>query len=232
MVGRPVIGISAYVEPARWGSWNVPTALIPRTYVQAVTAAGGRAVLLPPDDVDADVLNRLDGLVLSGGADVDPVRYGADPHPETVSRPGRDAGELLLLDRALALDLPVLGICRGLQLLVVHYGGALHQHLPDVLNSSRHRPRPGVFGWQQGRFIAGSLAHATLGEQVTLKCHHHQGVADPGRLTVTCQSDDGLPEAVEDPGRRFVLGVQWHPEETTDRRLFAALVHACAEVAV
>ncbi|MFI6072944.1 gamma-glutamyl-gamma-aminobutyrate hydrolase family protein [Actinoplanes sp. NPDC051343] len=224
---RPVIGITTYVEPARWGVWrDLPAALIPQAYVEAVTLAGGRAILLPPDDHDADVVDVLDGLVLSGGADVAPDLYGATAAAETVSRPDRDAGEMLLLRRALETDTPVLGICRGMQQLVIAAGGRLHQHLPDVLGHERHNPAPGVYGEQQVKLTPGSRAAELLGEATVVHCHHHQGVADPGSLLITGQSDDGLPEAVEDPSRRFLLGVQWHPEVTRDEHLFGALLRA------
>ncbi|GGQ57833.1 gamma-glutamyl-gamma-aminobutyrate hydrolase family protein [Couchioplanes azureus] len=226
---RPVIGITTYVEPASWAVWHdLPTVLVPHDYVAAVTAAGGRAVLLPPDDLDADVLRVLDGLVLSGGADIDPGLYGADPGPLTVTRPDRDAAELLLARAALALDLPVLGICRGMQLLVAAAGGALHQHLPDVLGHDRHRPAPAVYGRQEVLFTAGSRVAALMGDDREVRCYHHQGVADPGSLLVTGRTEDGSVEAVEDPARSFVVGVQWHPEVMRDKRLFGALVAAAS----
>lgn len=202
--------------------------LVPRAYVRAVTAAGGRAVVLPPDDRDADVVRVLDGLVLAGGADVDPGRYGQPPAPRTESRPGRDAGELALLDAALTAGLPVLGVCRGMQLLVVACGGALHQHLPDVVGHDGHRPAPGVYGAHGVRFTPGSLAARVMAGVDRVDSYHHQAVADPGRLAVTGWSDDGVVEAVEDPDRPFVLGVQWHPENAADARPITALVRAAA----
>jgi putative glutamine amidotransferase len=224
---RPIIGITTYSEPASWGVWHdVDAALVPNAYVDAVTLAGGRAVLLPPDGTDAGVLDVLDGLVLAGGADLGPGLYDAAPEPLTDTRPDRDAGEMPLTRAALDADLPVLGVCRGMQLLVVAAGGRLHQHLPDVLGHEKHRPAPGVYGSQPARFIEGSRIAALMGDDVEINCYHHQGVADPGTLTVTGRADDGLPEAVEDPARRFVLGVQWHPEVARDERLFGALVRA------
>ncbi|MFE9653596.1 gamma-glutamyl-gamma-aminobutyrate hydrolase family protein [Micromonospora sp. NPDC006431] len=226
-MSRPIIGITAYVEPAGWAVWrDVPAALVPHAYVRAVTAAGGRAVVLPPDDADADVLRVLDGLLLAGGADVGPERYGQPPDPRTESRPDRDAGELALLAAALAADLPVLGVCRGMQLLAIAHGGALHQHLPDVVGHDGHRPAPGVYGVHPVRFAPGSLAAAVMDGVNRVNSYHHQGVADPGSLTATGWADDGVVEAVEDPGRRFLLGVQWHPENDRDPRPVAALVHA------
>ncbi|TYB37566.1 gamma-glutamyl-gamma-aminobutyrate hydrolase family protein [Micromonospora sp. AP08] len=231
-MSRPVIGVTAYVEPAGWAVWrDVPAALVPQAYVRAVTAAGGRAVVLPPDDTDADVLRVLDGLLLAGGADVGPERYGRPPDPRTESRPDRDAGELALLTAALAADLPVLGVCRGMQLLAVAYGGTLHQHLPDVVGHDRHRPAPGVYGSHPVRFADGSLAGAVMAGVDEVNSYHHQGVADPGGLAVTGWADDGVVEAVEDPARRFLLGVQWHPENEADPRPVAALVRAAAGAA-
>lgn len=224
---RPVIGITTYVEPATWGVWHdLPTTLVPHDYVAAVTAAGGRAVLLPPDDVDADVLRVLDGLVLSGGADLDPALYGAEAEPLTVSRPERDAAELVLARAALERDLPVLGVCRGMQLLTVAAGGTLHQHLPDVLGHENHRPAPAVYGHQEIAFESGSRIAALMGEDRSVRCYHHQGVAEPGSLVVSGRAADGLVEAVEDPAKLFALGVQWHPEVVRDKRIFGALVAA------
>lgn len=226
-MSRPVIGVTAYVEPAGWAVWrDVPAALVPQAYVRAVTASGGRAVLLPPDDLDADVVGVLDGLLLAGGADVDPERYGQPPDPRTESRPDRDAGELALLGAALVADLPVLGVCRGMQLLAVAHGGALHQHLPDVVGHDRHRPAPGRYGAHPVRFAPDSLAGSVLAGVDRVNSYHHQAVADPGDLAVTGWADDGVVEALEDPRRRFLLGVQWHPENDPDPRPVAALVRA------
>jgi putative glutamine amidotransferase len=224
---RPIIGITSYVLPASWGVWHdLPSALVPYDYVAAVREAGGRAVLLPPDDEDADVLTALDGLVLAGGPDLEPRWYGAEREPLTESHPERDEGEFLLARRALEIDLPLLGVCRGMQLLTVAAGGRLHQHLPDRLGHEKHRPAPGVYGEQEARFEPGSRIAALMGDDVAIQCYHHQGVADPGSLTITGRTDDGVPETIEDPARRFVLGVQWHPEVVRDRRLFGALVEA------
>ncbi|MCU0265195.1 MAG: gamma-glutamyl-gamma-aminobutyrate hydrolase family protein [Actinomycetia bacterium] len=228
---RPVIGISTYVEQARWGVWDTTAALVPYAYVRQVESAGGRAVLLPPSTEDpAEVLHLLDGLLLAGGADVDPARYGAAPHPETAGlRPERDAGELALLGAVLDADLPVLGVCRGMQLMTVRGGGALHQHLPEVVGHERHRPAPGVYGDHGVRLAEGSRVHAVLGERVTVHSYHHQGVAGTGSLTATGWADDGTVEVIEVPGRRFAVGVLWHPEVGDDPRLFEALVGAARQ---
>jgi putative glutamine amidotransferase len=224
---RPIIGITAYVEPASWGVWHdLPTTLIPHAYTEAVTQAGGRVVLLPPDDLDTDVLRVLDGLVLGGGPDLDPALYGAQREPLTDIRPDRDSAEMLLALAALAADLPILGVCRGMQVLTVAAGGTLHQHLPDVLGHEKHRPAPGVYGSHEVRLTSGSRIEELMGDDFGVHCYHHQGVADPGSLIVTGHTEDGLAEAVEDPDRRFALGVQWHPEFVRDRRLFGALVNA------
>ncbi|MET8946164.1 gamma-glutamyl-gamma-aminobutyrate hydrolase family protein [Streptomyces sp. NPDC004542] len=231
MSSRPVIGIAAYHEQARWNIWNTDATIIQQSFVRGVTRAGGRAVVLPPDERDADVLDRLDGLLLPGGADIDPAYFGQDRHPAT-DQPSqdRDAGELLLLRAALERDLPVLGVCRGLQLLVLQYGGTLHQHLPDVLGHSGHLPQEGVLGEHEVVFTAGSRVAAVYGRSARVNSHHHQGVADPGRLRVSGRSPDGLPEAIEDAARRFVLGVQWHPEISDDEALFTAFVAACQDI--
>jgi putative glutamine amidotransferase len=223
----PVIGITAYVEQARFTLWDLRSALIPYWYVQQVESAGGLAVLLPPNPGNIGLLDRLDGLLLSGGADITPERYGARRHPATAGlRPERDDGELPLARAALRRDLPLLGVCRGMQALAVAAGGALHQHVPDLVGSDEHCPSAGAFGKHEVRLAEGSRVCELLGERVTVPTHHHQAVADPGSLTVTGWADDGVTEAVEDPSRRFVLGVQWHPEAGEDPRLFDALVAA------
>ncbi|GAA4163803.1 gamma-glutamyl-gamma-aminobutyrate hydrolase family protein [Phytohabitans flavus] len=220
---RPIIGITSYVEPATWGVWrDLPATVLPYSYVRAVEAAGGRAIVIPPDPESAEILRVLDGLVLAGGADIEPSRYGAAPHPRTDSRPQRDAGEFALV----GADLPILGVCRGMQLLAVAYGGRLHQHLPDVVGHEKHCPVPGEFGSHGARFAPGSLVQRIMGGDGEVNSYHHQGVADAGRLTVSAWADDGGIEAVEDPARPFVLGVQWHPEVEGDVRPFKALVDA------
>lgn len=233
---RPVVGITCYVEQSRWGVWDVPAAVLPIRYVERVEAAGGLAVVLPPsaagngpDGPDGSVLDRLDAVVFAGGADLDPQLYGEEPHPATTGlRPERDAAEVPLMRAAMDRDLPVLGICRGMQVMSVVCGGSLVQHLPDVVGHEGHRPSPGVYGLHDVRLEPGSRAAGVLGEQVSVPSYHHQGLASPGSLTVTGWADDGTPEVVEHPDRRFTLGVLWHPEAGDDLRLFAALVDAAA----
>jgi gamma-glutamyl-gamma-aminobutyrate hydrolase PuuD len=230
---RPLIGITTYREQARWGFWDVPAVLLPATYADAVAEAGGEPVLLPTGAVSAEAVGRLDGLVLAGGADVDPARYEEDAGPHTVStRPERDAAEIALLQAALERDLPVLAICRGMQLLNVLLGGTLLQHLPDVPGAEPHQRAPGLFAERTVTTAEGSALGAVLGPTATVDCHHHQALdrIAPG-VSVSARADDGLVEAVEVTGRRFCLGVQWHPEAGPDRRLFTALVGAAVAAA-
>jgi putative glutamine amidotransferase len=225
----PVIGLTTYREDAAWGVWHQRADLLPTQYAAAVEDTGGVPVLLPPvgsiGAADA-LVARLDGLVISGGADVEPARYGAEAHPRTVARPDRDAGELAVARAAIDIDLPVLGVCRGMEVLAVAYGGTLHQHLPDLLGHERHQPEPGVQGRHAAHFVAGSRAAKIFGATADVNSYHHQAINDPGRLTVTGWADDEVIEAVEDPSLRFLVGVQWHPEEQLDVRPFAALVEA------
>ena len=228
---RPLIGISTYREQARWASWDVPTVLLPATYVDAVADAGGDPVLLPTGAVTSTAVARLDGLVLAGGADLDPDRYGQEPGPHTlVVRPDRDAAELVALQTALAQDVPLLAICRGMQLLNVALGGDLVQHLPDRPGVGCHDPGPGRFTRRSVRTAPGSCVHRLLGPTAAADCHHHQALERVAAgLTPTAWAEDGTVEAVESPDRSFCVAVQWHPEAGTDRRLFAAHVAAARE---
>jgi putative glutamine amidotransferase len=229
-MGRPVIGLTTYAEEARFGLQDTFAAVLPLAYVHAVHVSGGRAVLITPDDPDVDILDRIDGIVFAGGSDVDPALYGEAPHPTTSVKPERDKAEMLLVKAALERDLPTLGICRGLQLMTVAMGGRLHQHLPDVLGHTGHRPTSGPkFGQHLVRLVSGTLSHKILGDEVTVNSFHHQGIADPGRLMPTgwCP-DDELIEAAEDPTRTFAVGVQWHPEDTSDFRVFEALIEVAS----
>ena len=227
---RPLIGISTYREQARWGSWDLPALLLPAMYVDAVADAGGDPVLLPTGAVSADTVSRLDGLVLAGGADIEPSRYGQVPGPQTtVVRPDRDDAELTALRAALERDLPVLAICRGMQLLNVALGGDLLQHLPDRPGVDNHDPGPGMFASRQVRIAEGSKLHDVLGSAAVADCHHHQALDRIATgLTVSAWSEDGTVEAVEATARTFCLAVQWHPEAGQDRRLFAALTEAAS----
>lgn len=224
---RPRIGISSYVEDARWGHWAQLAALVPYAYVRAIESAGGRALLLPPaaDGVE-ETLDAIDGLVLSGGGDVDPTTYGAEPHPATGGvRPERDVGELALLEVALARDMPVLAVCRGSQLLNVVRGGDLVQHLPEVVGDEKHKETPGEFTDHEVTLEGGSRVGALLGDRSAVKSHHHQGFGKIGDdLREVGWAADGTIEALEDPARRFAVGVLWHPEEGEDYALFRALV--------
>jgi putative glutamine amidotransferase len=235
---RPLIGLTAYAQQVQYGHNDVMAGMLPMTYVKAVHATGGRAVLITPDDPDVDVLESLDGILFSGGGDVDPAFWGAQRHPKTNIDPARDASEMVLMEAALAMDLPVLGVCRGMQLMAVAGGGSLHQHLPDVIGSQRHQAEPGTdplaadaaaYGRHDVVVEPGSRAYDLLGPRLTVNSFHHQAVDDPGRFTPTgwCP-DDGVIEIMEDPGRAFTLGVQWHPERSADLRLFAALTEAAA----
>jgi putative glutamine amidotransferase len=231
-VSTPIIGICAAVERVRWGPWDDFVTMTPRSYVRAVQAAGGLAVLLPPDDAAAEdpdvLLDRLDALLLAGGTDVDPAAYGARPHPELGSTvPERDRFELALAHRALERELPLLAICRGMQMLNVACGGTLVQHVPEVVGHEEHRHTPGQFADHEVELETGSLvARAAGADRLAVKSHHHQGVDELGESLVASgwADGDGLVEAIEDPGRRFVLGVLWHPEEDESSRLIAALV--------
>ena len=237
-MARPAIGICAAVERATFGVWvEEATVLLPVSYARAVQSAGGIALMLPPDGGSAEspdeLLDRLDALVIGGGADIDPTSHGADPHPETRgTNPERDRFEIALARRALEREIPLLGICRGMQVLNVAAGGSLLQHLPERLGHDRHRPTPGSWSEHGVRLQAGSLAaDAAGGERITVKSHHHQGIEDLGDgLEVSGWSDapddrDTI-EAIEFPDRSFALGVLWHPEEDPEDEVIPAVVKA------
>jgi gamma-glutamyl-gamma-aminobutyrate hydrolase PuuD len=224
---RPVIGITTYAQEASWGVWRLPAALIPLDYVESVERAGGRPVLIPPSEEGVDeTLDALDGIVFSGGADVDPVLYGAEPHPETDSpQAHRDRGELALLRAALERDLPMLAVCRGFQLLNVARGGDLVQHLPEELGHDEHKRVPGEFAEHPVEVKEGTRLASVVGARSDVSSHHHQGLGRVGDgLVESAWAEDGTVEGVEDPSRRFAVGVQWHPETLEDRALFGALV--------
>jgi putative glutamine amidotransferase len=229
---RPVVGITTYVTPAKWSYWELDAALVPADYVRAVQHAGGRAVLIPPSDDGVDeTLDAVDGLIFSGGADLDPALYGQEAHPQTFGiHEDRDRSELALLEGALSRDMPVLAICRGSQVLNVVRGGDLVQHLPDVVGDEKHKHTPGTFSDHDVELEPGTKLAEVLGERAPVKSHHHQGFGKVGEgLRVAAHAGDGTIEAVEDPSHRFALGVLWHPEAGEDMKLFKGLVAAAAE---
>lgn len=229
---RPVIGLVASVERGRWGVWDEVCDQLPRNYSEAIARAGGLAVILPPDsglvECPDAALDVIDGLILCGGSDVDPATYGAARHPESrPTFPLRDQVESALARCAIDHDQPVLGICRGMQMLNVALGGTLEQHLPERLGNALHSHTPGAFGDHHVRLEPGSLAARAAGEEHhPVKSHHHQGPDRIGDgLVVTGRSvEDGVVEAIELPDRRFALGVLWHPEEDGKSRVISSLV--------
>ncbi len=229
---RPVIGITTYVTQARWSYWDREVALVPAAYVRAVECVGGRPLLVPPSEDGLDeTLAAVDGLLFSGGSDLDPELYDQDPHDETfgVVRE-RDRAELALLEAALARDMPVLAVCRGSQVLNVARGGDLVQHLPDLVGDEKHKHTPGTFADHDVTLEEGTRLAALLGDRAPVKSHHHQGIGRLGRgLRAAAHAEDGIIEAVEDPAHRFALGVLWHPEAGEDMKLFEELVHQARE---
>lgn len=223
---RPIIGITTYLVPAAWGAWNMEAALVPADYVRAVSESGGAPVMIPPGSSFSETLGVVDGLVFSGGSDLDPSLYSADAHPETngVIRE-RDDFELELMRAALERDVPVLAICRGSQVLNVALGGDLEQHVPDRVGTEQHREVAGVFSEHDVSVVDGTRLASILGDRHDVKSHHHQGFGSLGSgLREAARAPDGTLEALEDPSRRFTLGVLWHPEAGEDRALFEALV--------
>lgn len=224
---KPVIGITAYAQEASWGVWTLPAALIPLSYVTSVEQAGGRPIVIPPiaDAVD-ETLDAIDGLIFSGGADLDPALYGAERHPETrVVHAHRDEAELKLLEGALARDMPLLAVCRGMQMLNVARGGDLHQHLPELVGHEGHCEKMGSFSEHDVEIDPESRTGRIIGTRAHVHSHHHQGLGRVGEgLDAVGFAEDGSVEVIEDPRRRFALGVLWHPEEGEDKRLFEALV--------
>ncbi|MCY4728588.1 gamma-glutamyl-gamma-aminobutyrate hydrolase family protein [Nocardioides sp. STR2] len=229
----PVVGLTTYREVAAWGVWNARADLLPTEYAAAVEAAGGVPVLLPPvalASAATRVVGRIDALMVCGGADIDPGRYGAEPHARTAGwRPDRDAWELALLDAAEEAGLPVLGICRGMQLMAVHAGGSLDQHTPDLVGQDTHSPGGDAYGEVDVRTEPGSRLAALIGERTTVSCHHHQSVATHPGFTPVARAVDGTLEAMEGTGDRWSLAVQWHPETRVEIGLTAGLVAAARE---
>jgi putative glutamine amidotransferase len=224
---KPVVGITTYLTRATFGSWEEETALVPADYVRAIERAGGRALLVPPsEEAIEETLDALDGVVFSGGADLDPELYGQEPHAETKGVQGeRDRGELALLQAALTRDMPVLAVCRGSQVLNVALGGDLVQHLPEVVGDEKHKHTPGEYADHEVDVDPDTRLGALIGDRAPVKSHHHQGFGRLGEgLRESARAEDGTLEALEDPSRRFALGVLWHPEAGEDMRLFEALV--------
>ena len=229
-MNTPLIGLSTYREQARWGVWDTAADLLPTVYSNAIESVGGVPVLLPPTgttDAAAAVVARLDGLVITGGADVAPDRYGEQPHERTASwRADRDAWELALLDAAEAAGLPVLGVCRGMQVMAVRAGGRLEQHVPDRVGHEEHSPGGDVFGATVVDVRPESRLAGLVGERLSVHCHHHQSVLEHPGFAAVAHAPDGTLEAIELDGGRFCVAVQWHPEMVHDAGLFAGLVAA------
>ena len=230
-MAKPVVGITTYLTRAAWGAWDLDAALVPAAYVRAVVRAGGVPLLVPPGASAEEALATLDGVIFSGGSDLDPKLYGEEPHAETsgIVRE-RDDFELALMRSALALDLPLLAICRGSQVLNVALGGDLEQHVPDRVGADTHKETTGVFADHAVEVLDGTRLASIIGDRSEVKSHHHQGYGALGEgLRESARAPDGIVEALEDPTRRFTLGVLWHPEEGEDLALFAALVAEAAE---
>ena len=227
----PLIGLTSYAERASWAVWEGKAAVVGWVYVDAIHRAGGRTLLIPPADHGIDeTLDAIDGLILAGGQDMDPALYGAEPHPTTQApQPERDRSELALITGAMARDMPVLAICRGMQVMNLSRGGSLIQHLPDQTGNNGHREVVGVFTDHPVEIAPDTLLAGILGAEAPVKSHHHQAAdAVGGGLVPVAWAADGTIEALEDPTRRFALGVQWHPEEGPDLSLFTALVASAA----
>ena len=227
---QPVIGVTTYLTPAAWGAWELDAALVPADYVRAVVRAGGSPLLVPPGAAFDVTLEVVDGLIFSGGSDLDPELYDDAPHPETngIVRE-RDDFELGLMRAALERDVPLLAICRGSQVLNVALGGGIEQHVPDRVGTNVHKETPGVFAEHDVAVEPGTRLESLLGERHDVKSHHHQGFARLGEgLREAARAPDGTVEALEDRTRRFTLGVLWHPEAGEDAALFEALVEEAA----
>jgi putative glutamine amidotransferase len=224
---KPIVGITSYAEEVTWGAWVEPAALVPLSYVHAVEKSGGRPFVVPPsEDSIEETLSVLDAIIFSGGSDLDPDLYGADLHPETTGvQEARDRAEVALLTAALERDMPVLAVCRGSQVLNVALGGDLVQHLPETVGHEGHKHVPGDWSDHEVRLEPMSRVGSLLGERTPVKSHHHQGYGRIGDgLRETGWANDGTIEALEDPSKRFAVGVLWHPEEGEDMALFEALV--------
>jgi putative glutamine amidotransferase len=225
---RPRIGLTTYHQEAAWSVWETDAVILPATYVQAVVEAGGTPILLPPLGTDTSIVGVLDGLIISGGSDVGPELYGAEPHELTRNQPARDIHDIALTRAALAAELPLFSICRGAQILNVALGGSLIQHIPDINPSAQYQPSPGVYGDVEFTTLPGSIVENLLGPRASAPCYHHQAVDEIGSgLCVTAAAADGTVEALETTSRAWVLGVQFHPEQNSqDLRLFRGFVEA------
>ncbi|MHA7305636.1 gamma-glutamyl-gamma-aminobutyrate hydrolase family protein [Arthrobacter sp. TMN-49] len=225
---RPRIGLTTYYQEASWGVWTSDAAVLPGTYVQAVVAAGGTPVLLPPVGTDPSIVEVLDGLIIAGGSDVGPEQYGEQPHTLTRAQPARDVHDIALTKAALEAGVPLFAICRGAQVLNVAMGGSLIQHIPDVNPQANYQPAPGVFGNVEFTTTAGSISRLLLGPRASAPCYHHQAmdrIADG--LCVTAAAADGTVQALETTKGGWALGVQFHPEQNpNDLRLFNGFIEA------
>ncbi len=229
---KPVVGITSYAEEVTWGAWVEQAALVPLSYVRAIERAGGRPLVIPPSEGGIEeTLAVLDGILFSGGSDLDPALYDAEAHPETQGvHEARDRAEMALLAAALERDMPVLAVCRGSQVLNVARGGDLVQHLPEVLGHEEHKHTPGAYSDHDVTLEPGTRVGGILGERAPVKSHHHQGFGRIGEgLRAAGHAEDGTVEALEDPSKRFAVGVLWHPEEGEDMALFEALVEQAAQ---
>ncbi len=236
-MSRPVIGLTAYREEARWGVWQTRADVLPSVYSWAIEEAGGVPVLLPTtspaQEAAAALVARLDGLVISGGADVSPARYDEEPHERTAGwRDDRDEWELALLEAAEQQGTPTLGVCRGMQVMAVGAGGRLEQHVPDLVGHEQHSPGGDQFGLTGVQVEEGTLLQRLIGDRLEVHCHHHQAVRSHPGYEPSAWAADGTLEAMERPGDRFCLAVQWHPEMAADAGLFAGLVQAATARAV
>ncbi len=232
-MSRPLIAMTCHYDTASWGlPWTAEAVITHAAYPQSVRRAGGRVVLVPPDPDADDIVERVDAIVITGGQDLEPAHYGQDAHPTVdVPDPERDQAEFAMLRRAWELDMPILGVCRGLQVMAVGMGGALVQHLPEATELV-HQEKPGYFVHHRATILPGTQIAGIVGAgEHIVNSSHHQAIADPGSLVVTGHAEDGIIEACEDPSRTFCLGVQWHPEsadQATGPLLFGALVRAAA----
>lgn len=228
MSSRPLVAVTCYLDRASWRAWNdVPALVLHQSYVDRLRDAGADVVVVPPGPVPDRLLDVIDGIVLTGGPDVDPSRYGQPKHPTTdPADPLRDETEISLVRAALEARRPVLGICRGMQVMAVATGGTLIQHLPERVGHDEHAAAPGRFGRHPVRIVPGSRLQEILGDEIDVPTLHHQGVVTHPGFRVAAQAEDGTVEAIEKPDHPFCIGVQWHPEADTDLRLFTAFVAA------